>query len=434
MKIKRYLDKDMRHVLRRVREDQGPDAVILSNRRVDDGIEVIAAIDYDEALVRHAVGLEVNETSSTDGLIDSDVLAEIAEDDFVPGEASASAPEVLAAEVKAQSEAAMADRLAQPIAEDQQTDSALKDVQDEITSLRGLIETQLSGLVWKDSSGRSPHRAQVLRNLAKLGIAPDVAHTILDRLPPITNSNGLWHAPLKEVADMMPLKPDGLLEQGGTFALIGPTGVGKTTTIAKLATRFALTHGADEIALISADSYRIGAKEHLMAFANIIGAKVYSASTAEELTDLLFQLRSKKLVLIDTEGRSPRDRDLTQQLAAYGSNQDRVRFYLTLSAATQEASLDEAIRSFNKVPLEGCIVTKIDEAAQLGCVISTLIRHDLPACWFSDGQHIPDDLRPASKRKYWLINQAIDCLKTSKPRVSERSMAENYSTANIGHA
>ncbi len=432
MKIKRYLDKDMRHVLKRVREDQGPDAVILSNRRVDDGIEVIAAIDYDEALVRHAVGLDVDDGAPADGLIDSDVLAEIAEDDFVPGETAA--PEIVTAEINAQTEAALADRLTQPLAEDQQTDSALKDVQDEITSLRGLIETQLSGLVWKDTSGRSPHRAQVLRNLAKLGIAPDVAHTILDRLPPITSGNGLWHAPLKEVADLMPMKPDALMEQGGTFALIGPTGVGKTTTIAKLATRFALQHGADEIALISADSYRIGAKEHLMAFANIIGAKVYSASSAEELTDLLFQLRSKKLILIDTEGRSPRDRDLTQQLAAWGSNQDRVRFYLTLSAATQEAALDEAIRSFRQVPLEGCIVTKIDEAAQLGCVISALIRHDLPASWFSDGQHIPDDLRQASERKYWLINQAIDCLKKSKPRVSERTMADKYTTANIGHA
>ncbi len=432
MKIKRYLDKDMRHVLRRVREDQGPDAVILSNRRVDDGIEVIAAIDYDEALVRHAVGLDVDDTEASDTVIDSDVLAEIAEDDFVPGEVAT--PEVIAAEIKAQREAALADRLKQPIAEDQQTDSALKDVQDEITSLRGLIETQLSGLVWKDTSGRSPHRAQMLRNLAKLGIAPDIAHMILDRLAPVTDSKSLWHAPLREVAEALPLKPDGLMEHGGTFALIGPTGVGKTTTIAKLATRFALQNGADEIALISADSYRIGAKEHLMAFANIIGAKVYSASNAAELTDLLVQLRSKKLVLIDTEGRSPRDRDLTQQLAAYGSNQDRVRFYLTLSAATQEASLDEAIRSFRKVPLEGCIVTKIDEAAQLGCVMSALIRHDLPASWLSNGQHIPDDLFEASQRKYWLINQAVDCLNVSKPRVSERSMAENYSTANVGYA
>ncbi len=432
MKIKRYLDKDMRHVLRRVREDQGPDAVILSNRRVDDGIEVIAAIDYDEALVRHAVGLDVEDDAASDVLIDSDVLAEIAEDDFVPGEAAA--PEVLAAELKAKSQAELASTLSAPLADDQQADSALKDVQDEITSLRGLIETQLSGLVWKDSSGRSPHRAQILRNLAKLGIAPDVALMILDRLAPVTDSKSLWHAPLKEVADTVPVKSDGLMEHGGTFALIGPTGVGKTTTIAKLATRFALQHGADEIALISADSYRIGAKEHLMAFANIIGAKVYSASNADELTDLLVQLRNKRLILIDTEGRSPRDRDLTQQLAAYGSNQDRVRFYLTLSAATQEAALDEAIRSFRQVPLEGCIVTKIDEAAQLGCVMGALIRHDLPACWFSNGQHIPDDLCEAARRRYWLINQAIDCLNKSKPRIGERAMAENYSAANVGHA
>ena len=205
-------------------------------------------------------------------------------------------------------------------------------------------------------------------------------------------------------------------------------------TIAKIAARFAMTHGADDIALISADSFRIGAKEHLMAFANIIGAKVYAASTSDDLTDLLMQLSHKKLILIDTEGRSPRDRELANRLAAYGNNAERVRFYLTLSAATQEAALDEAIREFRKVPLEGCIVTKIDEAAQLGCVISTLVRHDLPACWFSDGQRIPDDLYPAAKKKMWLINQAIECLEQSAPQIDERTMAEQYSQASVANA
>lgn len=411
MKIKRYLDKDMRHVLRRVREDQGPDAVILSNRRVEDGIEVIAAIDYDEALVRHAIGINSDTDPMSDIKIDQAALAKIAEDDFVP--ALTSTTEVVSAEL---------------------TPQPLKDMQDEISSLRGLVETQLSEFVWKDAAERAPLRAQMLRNLARLGIAPDIAGMIVDRLEPVADVKRLWHTPLMTLAQAIPVKQDQLLEQGGTYALIGPTGVGKTTTIAKIAARFAMTNGADEIALISADSYRIGAKEHLMAFANIVGAQVYSASTSNELTELLLQLQKKRLVLIDTEGRSPRDRELANRLAAYGNNSERVKFYLTLSAATQEAALDEAMRQFSRVPLEGCIVTKIDEAAQLGCIISAMIRHDLAGCWFSDGQCVPDDIYAAARKRMWLVNQAVDCLDHTQPQINERTMAESYSEASRANA
>ncbi len=406
MKIKRYLDKDMRHVLRRVREDQGPDAVILSNRRVDDGIEVIAAVDYDEALVRHALGTQAE--AQTD--ISSDVLAEIAEDD-TPAPPAA---EVVAADLSSRA----AERAVDP--------ESLSRVQSELASMRGLLETQLSGLVWKDATRRFPLRAQILRNLARLGLAPDIANMIVDRLEPTDDIKSLWSAPLTALAQTLPVVDDELLKKGGTVALIGPTGVGKTTTIAKIASRFAMHHWSDDIALISADSYRIGAKEHLSAFANIIGAKVYSATSFDELSETLTQLRDKKLVLIDTEGRSQRDRDLSGRLAAYGRSADRVRFYLTLSAATQEAALDETVREFRRVPLEGCIVTKIDEAAQLGCVMSTLIRNDLPAAWFSDGQRIPDDLHGAARKKLWLVNQAVECMEASNPRVDERTMAEDY--------
>lgn len=411
MKIKRYLDKDMRHVLRRVREDQGPDAVILSNRRVEEGIEVIAAIDYDEALVRHAMGCGTGSDGAVDTSIDSDVLAKLAEDDFEP--ALTRTPEIVSADLKPQ---------------------PLKDMQEEISSLRSLLETQLSGFIWRDSAERSPLRAQMLRNLASIGITPDIAALVIDRLEPIADVKRLWHAPMMTLAQALPVRESDLLEEGGTFALIGPTGVGKTTTIAKIAARFAMTHGADDIALISADSFRIGAKEHLMAFANIIGANVYSASSSSELTDLLMRLSKKKLVLIDTEGRSPRDRELANRLAGYGANHERVKFFLTLSAATQEAAIDEAIRQFSQVPLEGAIVTKIDEAGQLGCIISAIIRHDLPACWVSDGQRIPDDLYSAAHKKMWLINRAVDCLEQVQPRLNEQTMAELYSAASVGHA
>jgi flagellar biosynthesis protein FlhF len=422
VKIKRYLDKDMRHVLRRVREDQGPDAVILSNRRVDDGIEVIAAIDYDEALVRHALG----QAPDADTQMNGDALVEIAEDDVL-----STAPDVEVISTKlAPVPVARLDESASVTS----GNSTLADMQSDLSSMRDLLETQLSGLVWKDGSRRFPMRAQVLRNMARLGLAPDVANILVDRLEPMTEIKNLWSTPLSALAQLLPVVDNTLLQDGGTIALIGPTGVGKTTTIAKIAAQFAMNYWADDIALVSADSYRIGAKEHLAAFANIIGAKVYSASSFDELSDTLDRLKSKKLVLIDTEGRSQRDRDLAGQLAAYGRNADRVRFYLTLSAATQEAALEETVREFSKVPLEGCVVTKIDEAAQLGCVMSTLIRNNLPAAFFSDGQRIPDDLHNAASKKLWLVNQAIDCLESSQVRVDERTMAEKYSQQSIANA
>lgn len=422
MKIKRYLDKDMRQVLRRVREDQGADAVILSNRRVEDGIEVIAAIDYDEALVRHALG----EMPGTDTQINSDAFAKIAEDDVA---APSSAVEIVAADLAP----TPVPRLDESI-EANPDGLVLAEMQSEMSSMRGLLETQLSGLLWKDGAERFPLQAQVLRNMARLGLAPDIANILVDRLAPISDMKNLWSTPLTELAKLLPVADTNLMRDGGTIALIGPTGVGKTTTIAKIAAQFAMNNWADDIALVSADSYRIGAKEHLAAFANIIGAKVHSASNFEELSETLDKLGNKKLVLIDTEGRSQRDRDLTSQLAAYGRNAERVKFYLTLSAATQEAALDQTAREFSKVPLAGCIVTKIDEAAQLGCIMSTLIRNDLPAAFFSDGQRIPDDLHSAAKKKLWLVNQAVDCLESSQARVDERTMADNYSLQSTANA
>ena len=416
MKIKRYLDKDMRHVLRRVREDQGPDAVILSNRRVEDGIEVIAAIDYDQALIRHALGVDPEAETQ----ISSDQLASIAEPDVAERPApQRPPPEIVAADL---------------VVDNARDDVALRDMQSELSSLRGLLETQISGLVWQETSRRSPVRAQVLRNLARIGIAPDIANIVVDRLEPVDDVRSLWHAPLTTLAQLIDVSDDNLMQEGGVFALVGPTGVGKTTTIAKIATQFVMSHLPDDIALVSADSFRIGAREHLQAFANIIGVKVYSASSSDELADTLDRLRNKKLVLIDTEGRSPRDRELANRLAVYGRNQDRVRFYLTLSAATQEAGLDEAVREFDKVPLEGCIVTKVDEAAQLGCVISTLIRNGLRASWFSDGQRIPEDLHAAAHKKLWLVNQAVECMERSQPKVDERIMAERYAPASLGNS
>lgn len=431
MKIKRFIDTDMRQVLRQVREDQGPDAVILSNRRVNGGIEVIAAIDYDEALVQTALGSQPLSDDNSEVFVAPNAPK-------LPVPKSETADDDTCAVIDSNLQASVVDSPDTTEPEEVKNvwsqEPTLVQMRSEMSSMRALLETQLSGLVWKENSRRTPLRAQMLRNLSRIGLAPDVALMIANRTPPIEDQKDLWRTPLMTLAQAIPTVDDDLLNSGGVAALIGPTGVGKTTTIAKMAVRFAMAHGSDEIALICADAYRIGAKEHLSAFANIIGVKVHAASTSDELTKMLDRHKSKKLVLIDTEGLSQRDNDLSSKLASYGSNSDRVNFYLTLSAASQEAGLDETLRQFNKVPLAGAIVTKVDEAGQLGCVISTLVRNNLPFAYLSDGQRVPDDLYAAQKKKLWLVNQAVECMEFSEPQLNERIMAESYSNMRVANA
>ena len=435
MKIKRYVDTDMRQVLRQVRQEQGPDAVILSNRRVEDGIEIIAAVDYDEALVQQALGSQPSVSRSTSPAGEAsepgpaESARELPETGDTPPEDEV---QIVSAELTpTPPDDRNADVALDSTSEDSGSgDAALQSLQTEITNMRGMLETQLSGLVWRDTVKQSPMRAQILRNMTKLGIGPDVANNIVNRLGPINDAKELWRAPLLALAQSIPLSDDPLLREGGIAALVGPTGVGKTTTIAKLASRYAIQNSASEIALISVDGHRIGAQEQLLTLGNILGVKVYPAEDLTVLEELLDQLGDKSLVLIDTEGTSQRDVNLTARLAAYGSNDDRVRFYLTLSATCQEAGLDETVRVFNRVPLSGAIVTKIDETAQLGCVLSTLIRHDLPAAFVTDGQRIPDDLYQASKKRLWLVNQAVECMRSAAVRIDEDLMVEKF--ANVG--
>lgn len=443
MKIKRFVGTDMRQVLRRVREDQGPDAVILSNQRIDGGIEVIAAIDYDEALMQRALGSQPAAASGdAPAVARTDIPPTVVETDVPPAAVKRGAPPLAIVDDEPEADNART-RHSEPLPEVRgyepvhavsKEDPGLHSLRSEISSLRGLVETQLSGLVWKQNSRRFPLRAQILRNLARIGIASDVAMNVVNRLGPLENLKHIWRSPLAELSRMIPVTGSPLLEDGGVAALIGPTGVGKTTTIAKLAAHYAMRHGSDDVALVCADAYRIGAREHLMAFANIIGVKVYSVSRPEELATTIRKLASKKLILIDTEGVSQRDASLAGRLAGLRAAGTPVRFYLTMSAASQEAGLDETIRQFSQVPLAGAVITKIDEAGQLGCVISTMIRRNLAATWFSDGQRIPDDLHAAERKKLWLVNQAVECMETSEPRLDERYMAENYCEASVVNA
>ena len=196
-----------------------------------------------------------------------------------------------------------------------------------------------------------------------------------------------------------------LLTEGGVIAVLGPTGVGKTTTVAKLAARFALRHGANEVALVTTDSYRVGAHEQLGAFAQIMGIPVRVAHDIHELRSALEHYCAHKLVIIDTAGMSQRDVRFAQQAALIREGSPLVKLLLVLSANAQYLALEEAVAAFGQAGVDGCVVSKIDEAADLGGALSVLCRHGIPAAYLTNGQRVPEDI--SSARGHLLVTRAV---------------------------
>jgi flagellar biosynthesis protein FlhF len=183
-------------------------------------------------------------------------------------------------------------------------------------------------------------------------------------------------------------------------ALVGPTGVGKTTTVAKLAARFAQVHGRDSVVLISTDTFRISGFDQLATYGKIIGCQVNIAKDNNALNTLLQEYCNKKLILIDTAGMGQRDIRLAEQLTSLVSNaRVRIRSYLVLAANTQQGVMQENVERFKRVPLSGCIYTKLDECISIGEIITTSIQNGLPIGYLTDGQRVPEDIKVANAEK-----------------------------------
>ena len=299
-----------------------------------------------------------------------------------------------------------------PAAPERQAKIIPVEVMEEIRSLRKMVEQHLAGFAWGETARSEPIKTEILRQMLDAGFSPRLARDLLAGLPRELNAEKAldW---ARAAANRALRTTDGendIIDRGGVYALVGPTGVGKTTTAAKLAARCVLHHGANKMALITTDGYRIGEHEQLRIYGRILGVPVYLVKDAEDLQQTLANLTRKHMVLIDTIGMSQRDRMVEEQIAMFGRG--GVRRLLLLAATGRGDTLDDVVRAYGP-DIAGCILSKVDEAVSLATALDVIIRHQLPLHYVSNGQRVPEDLH--SPNRVYLLHRAFKDLPESSP-------------------
>ncbi|WP_018409954.1 flagellar biosynthesis protein FlhF [Methyloversatilis thermotolerans] len=466
MTPRKYLAATARDALRRIKEDLGSDAIVLSNRAVEGGVEILAlpanALETVTAsTLKPAVqpqlppaavepppappmrpmvpppeeeGFEVSLSTSMAARRPAPTIApppvEVrAPRPWQPYKPRAATPNELRNMARGQrqpeagqSMSAHADlthRAAEPevrrpmtaqhapVTESAPADSALRE---ELNSIRRMLEQQLAGFAWGEMSRQSPLKTTLAAELLESGFSAVTTYRLLDQI----GSSDSLAAARNEVRaligrELITLDSDAdIIDRGGVYALVGPTGVGKTTTTAKLAARCVVRHGADKVALLTTDGYRIGAHEQLRIYGRILGVPVHAVRDASDLRRMLVELRDKHMVLIDTVGMSQRDRAVTEQIAMLSSSGD-VRRLLLLNSVARADALDDVVRAYSApnggADLAGTIISKVDESVTLGPVIDVLMRHQLPLYYVANGQRVPEDLHLPNRT--YLMHRAL---------------------------
>jgi flagellar biosynthesis protein FlhF len=280
-------------------------------------------------------------------------------------------------------------------------------IMSELQRVRSLLEEQLAVLAWSDVQRRAPAKSKTLGMMLRAGFSPSLSRLVAEALPAsVAGSNEIASAARDVLSRELHIEPcDSMVEKGGVYALVGPTGVGKTTTTAKLAARAVMRYGPSRVALITTDSYRIAGHEQLRIYGKLLGLPVRVAKDADDLALTLAELKGRHLVLIDTVGMGQRDGMVAEQITMLKRCGGDVKRVLLLNSTGNGETLDDVVRAYYGDGLHGCILTKVDEAACLGTVVDTIVRWQLDLHYIADGQRVPEDLHVAQAAQ--LLERAI---------------------------
>ncbi|MBP0940607.1 flagellar biosynthesis protein FlhF [Pseudomonas alliivorans] len=430
MQVKRFFAADMRQAMKLVRDELGAEAAIIGNRRIAGGVELTAALDYKlSALAPRVPNMELeDELRKTQSRIvsaqaelnnrsDSDASVNLQLFSGKPISATDTHIEPTLEEPPRPFAYAPA-----PAAEPAGGQRAFESMRSELNGLRELLEVQLGSLAWTQLQGSRPQQANLWRRLQRVGLSGPLSRDLLSMIPDIDEPRQAWRMLLAHLARMIAVPDVEPLEEGGVIAMVGPAGMGKTTTLAKLAARYVLKYGAQNIALVSMDSFRIGAQEQLKTLGRILNVPVTHVDPGQSLAQALEPLLRKRVVLIDTAGLQASDPALRMQLESLAGRGIKSRNYLVLATTSQKQVLTAAYHSYKRCGLAGCILTKLDETASLGEVLSLAISHELPVAYLTDGPRIPDDLHVP--RRHQLVSRAVSVQMQDEP--SEEAMADMF--------
>lgn len=417
MQVKRFFAATMPEALRMVRTEMGSDAVILSSKRVNDGVEIVTALDYDEGEVRSQLGVADENKTNAARLAELQAEKHRKLDEAmnrsrehiqqVRERSSQQEDPVTPAAVGSgdtQDESADASGHSDNTALAGDSD-ALRSMRAEIHSLRDMLQ-QMNGA--EGGAGKGQPTGVVEQRLGDrlqdVGLPRPYAAELAAEHGQGRLDAG-WKSALKAVAASLRVASGDPIERGGLYALLGPTGSGKTTTIGKMAARFVLRYGADKLALVTTDRYRVAAHEQLFVFGRILNVPVRVVDEANNLDKILDDLSDRRLVLIDTAGLTAADRGWEEQIGELASSRHAVLPYLLISATSQPRIMQSTWHCYTAVGLAGCILTKTDEALTLGEVVGFAAQSQMPVAYYTNGQKIPDDLHRAGAAD--LVKQAV---------------------------
>ena len=516
---KKIVAPDMRQALQKVREQLGPDAVILSNRKVQGGVEITASVDYQAVLDAHRLkererkhvpdfvdeSVEmVPETGSSKDVIKRNLIAakehaarrqlrdqfsqqranqefdhvglvenlstsqqapvrpqqqevpEFVEEqaihderyraDFVENYDRYNSTRAVAGEYDPSFDEPVynprtvneIDPFSDPVADLQNQVEAkldesssqedIKSVKQELNQLRSLLSSQLNSMSWGDYSYRHPLAAAVFKRLRKIGLSAPLCRSLLNQVDETLPKKQAWLRVLTDLSDRLPISADPIIDKSGVVAFVGPAGVGKTTTIAKLAAEYALRHGPESLALITTDSYRIAGHEQLRTLAQILKVPLRIANEQNPLDAVVKSLARKQMVFIDTAGLSCKDESFDHQMKLLEKSSIAMNTWLVLSSTSQRRILEKTVNEYKHLNLSGSILTKLDESASLGEALSVIVENRLPMSYVTNGQNIPDDIqRPKANQ---LINLAVSLSKEADDEESE--IADMFAEVMVG--